>query len=1096
MKSHSSLSISFILVLLVLSINTKAGNNCGVTASFTPATRDSVFTTDRVIWFQSTSTNATSQKWYINGLYISDVAAFNYAFNDAGVYEFKLIAANGSCTDTSIALYVLTGVQPVNRDKIQAYHGLPGLNNTATSITNGKAGGYLVGGYVGDVPFGNFSFFESGLVIKVADAGCAEWSRTLRNQNYTRVEKTLALKDGGFIITGLTDNILFLLNLSSTGDVRWSRTLRVDGQAMTLTSILETDDGHILVGGQVWNKGIVVIKSDANGSVQWSRFFEKPGGSLTGYVATRLLHKDNDVYLFCDVSLFQNGGATGTIDPYGNLLKLNYTTGETRWTKTLLVNNQYINPRDLQWYNDGLIVNCFANTGIKNANNTLIHTDTAGNPRWAKTVATTSIPLVTANTLLFPLASGNWYLANHGVEILNLQPYSFAHSVFVKFDASFNVSWVKEYSRFAGSPLAFAATGGKEALVGLGKESGAGTNYFKDISNKFNFVKMDSAAVTPSDPNCRINQTPVTIHSVTATNTPFVWTTEGNAVSTFSTQQLNVNDAYPQTYFNCPTDFIDSCSYIKLYGPSEVCRLNETVEFKAKRNNACTMPLKWILPPNGCQVIQQTDTSLKVKFTSFQKITISALLEFSCNPVKDSLTVVVRPKGNLVLNLGADTSLCTGNSIQLNAGNGFLSYLWNNGTTNTALTATQPGTYWVQVKDSCDNLLTDTVRISSAPAVPLSLGPDRTKCNNDTLHLTAPAGFINYSWGPSYNSSPTNTARIIVNPAADTSYFVKAEKTPGCFGFDTIRVKVNTSPPLQLGSDLSFCNGDSAVADAGNAFASYLWSNGATTQKTVLKTPGTYTVKAVSANGCASTDTIKVLQVFTNPVVLLSTDTALCAGETKLLDAGSFNAYLWNTGATTRSISISNPGTYSVVVTDLNGCKGMGNSKLSLVRPLPIPYLGNDTAVCSYGTLNLTTPGSYSSYLWNTGAFTKQVTISQPGTYWLKVQDNFGCSGTDTITIALKDCLTGFYMPNAFTPDGNGLNDLIKPFLFGRVATYEFSIYNRFGERIFSTTTLTQGWNGVHRNQPQPSGVFSWKCSWQMEGEKPQQRSGTLYLIR
>ena len=102
----------------------------------------------------------------------------------------------------------------------------------------------------------------------------------------------------------------------------------------------------------------------------------------------------------------------------------------------------------------------------------------------------------------------------------------------------------------------------------------------------------------------------------------------------------------------------------------------------------------------------------------------------------------------------------------------------------------------------------------------------------------------------------------------------------------------------------------------------------------------------------------------------------------------------------------------------------------------------------------------------------------------------------DSITIALKDCLTGFYMPNAFTPDGNGLNDLIKPFLFGRVATYEFSIYNRFGERIFSTTTLTQGWNGVHRNQPQPSGVFSWKCSWQMEGEKPQQRSGTLYLIR
>ncbi|RXK60655.1 T9SS type B sorting domain-containing protein [Lacibacter luteus] len=1086
----------FIFIFLFAQPATTYANNCAVSASFTPATRDSVFTTDRPVSFQSTSTNVTSLKWVINGLTLSTSPSFNYYFIDAGVYEFKLIASNGTCSDTSIAVYVLTGQQPANRDKIQAYQGLSGFTNTPTSITSATGGGYLAGGYVADIPVGNYTFYESGLVIKIAEGGCAEWSRTLRNQFYTKVEKTLALKDGGFLVTGLTDNKLFLLNLSSTGDVRWSRTLNVDGEQMTLTSLLETDDGHFVIGGQVWNKGIVVIKSDTNGNVQWTRFFEKPGGSLTGYVATKLLHKDNDVYLFCDVALFQPGPVTGTITPFGNLLKLNYTTGQTRWTKTMLVNNEYVNPRDLQWYKDGLVLNCFATTGITNANNTIIHVDTAGNPRWAKTVATTSIPLVTANSVLLPLPGGSWYLANHGIQLLNLQPYSFAHSIFVKFDADFNPVWTKHYMRYANAPLAYAAAGAKDALVGLGKESGPGNNYFTDHSLKFAFVKMDSAAVNPSDPYCRVTETPVTIHDAVARNVPFAWTTEGSAVSTFSPQPLTVTAAYPHTYFHCPTDFIDSCSFIRLYGPTDICRLNETVEFKVKRNNGCAIPLKWILPPTGCQIIKQTDSSLQVRFTSFQKLTVRALLEFSCNPVIDSLVVDVRPKGNLTLNLGADTSLCDGNTRILKAGKGFLNYLWSDGTTADSLTASQPGTYWVQVNDSCNNILTDTIRIAQAPPVPLSLGPDRVKCNNDTLHINAPAGFITYSWGPAPAISNPGAAQIIVNPTADISYFLKAEKTPGCFGFDTIRVKVNNSPPVQLGADLSFCKTDSAIVSAGYGFAGFAWSTGVTTQQAVLKTSGTYWVIATAANGCTSSDTIQVLQVFDTPVVKLNQDTAICTGDSKLLDAGSFDTYLWNTGATTRTISIFNPGTYSVTVTDANGCRGTGVSKLSGLRPLPVPYLGTDTAVCSYGTLDLNTASNYTSYLWNTGAATKQINISQPGTYWLQVQDQYGCKGSDSITVTRKECLTGFYMPNAFTPDGNGLNDVIKPFLFGRVAAYEFSIYNRFGERIFVTTNLTQGWNGQVNNQPQPPGVFAWRCTWQMVGEKPEQRSGTLQLIR
>ena len=194
-------------------------------------------------------------------------------------------------------------------------------------------------------------------------------------------------------------------------------------------------------------------------------------------------------------------------------------------------------------------------------------------------------------------------------------------------------------------------------------------------------------------------------------------------------------------------------------------------------------------------------------------------------------------------------------------------YQWNDGSTDSLLTVKEPGQYFVKVTDSCSNVLTDTINITRAALIPISVGEDRMKCNDDTLHLHAPAGFLNYKWLPDYHISSDVSASVIIDPLVDTSYVLMAEKTPGCFARDTIRIKVYHSPVIDLGSDTSFCSGDSLMLNAGTGFATFSWNTGDDSQVITASKAGVYMVSAKTRMGCTSGDTIRVLNLF--PIQLL-----------------------------------------------------------------------------------------------------------------------------------------------------------------------------------------------------------------------------------
>jgi gliding motility-associated-like protein len=594
---------------------------------------------------------------------------------------------------------------------------------------------------------------------------------------------------------------------------------------------------------------------------------------------------------------------------------------------------------------------------------------------------------------------------------------------------------------------------------------------------------------------CTVSDLPVKMDSYIQSSSVATVSQKSAPVPVVSTYGASFSDDHiAYSGFYCGSS--STCTSVDLQGPTVICDSTMTYHFPVLKNAGCTGKVVWQLDTaaNQVHIVSISNTELRLKVKSGGAFTLHAKVFGSCQWLEDSVTVSATINASK-LDLGADRSLCKGNSIRLKAGPGFSSYRWQDGSTDSIYTVNQPGLYHVEVL-SCGNILRDTVKVDLAPPIPFTIAPDRFKCNNDTLRLTAPDGFLNYTWSNNYNISSLTAREVIVNPMEDTAYYIAAEKTPGCFAYDTVRIKVFHSPAIRLGKDTSFCEGSQVVLNAGSGFAHYMWNTGAVSASVTIKDKGSYSVIGTTAEGCRSFDTLQVVQVFANPVVHLDQNKTLCTGETKTLDPGSFTGYQWQDGSVGRTLTVDKVGTYYVQVTDQNGCHGSDTTQVTRLLPLPAGFLPVDTAICTYGTLELKPLHAYKQYHWNTGQTTSTLSVNRAGLYWLEVRDENNCSGRDSIIVNLKDCLQGLYVPSAFTPDGDSKNDVFRAMLFGKVKHFEFAVYNRWGAVVFKTTEQAKGWDGYVNGRSQDSGVFIWTCTYQLEGHEKQQQKGTVMLIK
>ncbi|MCX6232249.1 MAG: gliding motility-associated C-terminal domain-containing protein [Bacteroidetes bacterium] len=485
----------------------------------------------------------------------------------------------------------------------------------------------------------------------------------------------------------------------------------------------------------------------------------------------------------------------------------------------------------------------------------------------------------------------------------------------------------------------------------------------------------------------------------------------------------------------------------------------------------------------GCSYSWSTgQTTQSITITTPGTYTVTVVNSSGCIG-KD--TININFAQNPIINLGNDTSICQGNIKILNAGNPGSSYNWSTGQTSQTINVSVSGTYSVKVTNSSGCISRDTIIINFIPKPFVNLGNDTSICYGNNIQLNANNPGCTYFWN---NGQITQT--VFVNSTG--VYSVKVTNSYGCFFTDTILVNILSNPLVNLGNDTSICQGDSIKLNSNISGCNYLWNTGQTSQMIFVSIAGMYTVNVTDNNGCKSRDTI-LISFSPNLAVNLGNDTIICQGNSVVLNAGNpGSTYVWNAGQNTQNITVSAAGKYWVNVNN-SGCKGNDTILINTV-PKPIITLGNDTLICP-GDLIVLLPGSgFSSYLWSTGAVTASLNVTQPGIYSVIVTDG-PCDASDEILI--DECGSEIWVPNVFTPNGDGINDFFFP-ICTNIDKIKMYVYNRWGNQIFEGSGKAIIWDGKYYGNLCADGVYYYLIEYESKGinKGSKQKHGSVTLLR
>lgn len=438
----------------------------------------------------------------------------------------------------------------------------------------------------------------------------------------------------------------------------------------------------------------------------------------------------------------------------------------------------------------------------------------------------------------------------------------------------------------------------------------------------------------------------------------------------------------------------------------------------------------------------------------------------------------------------SDVIACASDPVVLSAANAGSTYLWSTGSTAQNITVTQSGSYSVTVTTPANCSATFDAVVTILPAITVDLGPDTSLCAGASLQLDASQPQGTYTWSTGA-TSPT----VTVGPG---SYQVTVSNG-ACSASDAITIGSVPSPTDVL-TDISICADQPPTLNAGNAGSTYLWSTGATSQTISASTSGFYTVSVTTPEGCASTFDAQV-QLIMPPALDLGPDTVLCEGQRlDLVATHPGSTYSWSTGATTPSIQASAAGTYSVTVN--NGCTRTDAITIAF-NPSPTRMAVNEFHTClddapRYVVLDAGNPGS--QYDWSTGATTQVIMASAYGWYYVNVRNAYDCSVRDSAQV-IEYCPATIFIPNTFTPNGDGLNDTFLP-VGKSIASIHLWVFDRWGELLYETDDMTMGWDGTYRGELVKNDMYVWRMTYTFYTDEDgtigmeQQQMGQVQVLR
>ena len=213
----------------------------------------------------------------------------------------------------------------------------------------------------------------------------------------------------------------------------------------------------------------------------------------------------------------------------------------------------------------------------------------------------------------------------------------------------------------------------------------------------------------------------------------------------------------------------------------------------------------------------------------------------------------------------------------------------------------------------------------------------------------------------------------------------------------------------------------------------------------------------------------------------LGPDTSVCPGTALTLGnrfSDTFDTYLWSTGATTPSIIVSQPGVYSVTVSNSCGLPLSDTLELQWL-PSATADLGPDRFLCEDSVLVLAAAScSGCMFSWNTGSTTDAITVDSAGVYWLNIVSPGGCTSSDTVVVAEAKCRCSVFLPSAFTPNRDGRNDLFLPLFDCDMGGYRFDIFDRWGQPVYRSRTPGEAWDGETSGHRAAPGVYIYRLEY------------------
>lgn len=485
----------------------------------------------------------------------------------------------------------------------------------------------------------------------------------------------------------------------------------------------------------------------------------------------------------------------------------------------------------------------------------------------------------------------------------------------------------------------------------------------------------------------------------------------------------------------------------------------------------------------------------------FKRCNVTDTIYITVGPCSISIDVASTPTGCSSPNGTATATVIKGTPQY--------TFSWSNGQTSSTITGLSAGIYTVSITDGAGLKSTQTVLVTqlNGPTVTVT-GTTPSDCKGATGSASASAtgGTLAYTY--LWNNGQTTS---VATGLTEGTYTVKVTDANGCTSIKTAAVPSNNTMSVTATSTPTGCTVNYGTATAititGTGPFSYVWSNGETASSISGLASGTYSVIITDINGCTRATTVNVIPKNTLSITATATPTGCLnntgTASTSVLTGVQPCSYIWNNGQTTSSIIGLAPGTYSVVVKDSDGCTKTQSATVTELKP-SINISVTASTISPGDSVTLSVKGG-NTYEWSPPDGLSCTTCPNPTakplkstTYCVLATDTNGCKDNKCITVNVEIPCETVFVPGAFSPNGDGQNDVICLMGNNCIDKLSFQIFNRWGEKVFEVTdpSANMCWDGTFRGTSLNTAVFVYYLHVTYINGDQLKRKGGISLIR